>query len=73
LAEGEELAASLQQLAAVARHYQCTLSIRGRADFGADVLGQIARATGGRLHYKIAGELAERAGYINFLAENLVG
>lgn len=73
LAEGEGLAPQLNQLAAVARHYQCTLSIRGRGGYGADELSQIARATAGRLHYKIPGELAERAGYINFLAENLVG
>ena len=73
LAEGEDVTASLPQLAAVARHYQCTLGIRGRADYGAEVLSQIARATAGRLHYKITGELAESAGYINFLAENLVG
>lgn len=73
LGHGDELAGNLEELSAVARHYQCTLSIRGRAGYGPDVLDRIARATAGRVHYKVAGELAERRGYIDFVAEHLVG
>jgi len=73
LGSADEPAANLDELAAVARHYQCTLSIRGRAGYGPEVLERIARATAGRVHYTIAGELAGRPEYIDFVAEHLVG
>jgi len=73
LGSADEPAGNFEELAAVARHYQCTLSIRGRAGYGPDVLERIARATAGRVHYTVAGELADRPGYIDFVAEHLVG
>jgi hypothetical protein len=73
LAETAQVVRQLEELGPMARQFQCTLSIRGRADFDENILRQIARATAGRLHYKLTGELAERAGFINFIAEHLVG
>ena len=73
LGAADEPAANLEELAAIARHYQCTLSIRGRAAYGPEVLERIARATAGRVHYTVEGELADRPGSIDFIAGHLVG
>jgi hypothetical protein len=53
----EELGARVRELAAVARHYQGTLSIHSGSGKQAGVLERIGKATGGRVNYKISGEL----------------
>ncbi|MCL5745113.1 MAG: tagaturonate epimerase family protein, partial [Acidobacteria bacterium] len=53
----EELAARVKELAAVARHFQGTLSIHSGSGKQAGVLQSIGRATMGRVNYKISGEL----------------
>jgi len=53
----EELGARVAELAAVARHFNATLSIHSGSGKQAEVLRQIGRATGGRVNYKISGEL----------------
>ena len=63
----------LGELAAICRQYTCTLSIRGREEYGADVLQQISRAAAGRVHYVVPAELAGRPECIDFVAENLIG
>ena len=73
LERGAELVQQLEQLGPIARQYQCTLSVRGASEFGPEILNCIGRATGGRLLYRLTGELAERERYINFLSEHLVG
>jgi len=52
-----ELGARVRELAAVARHFNGTLSIHSGSGKQAEVLEEIGRATGGRLNYKISGEL----------------
>ena len=53
----EELAERVRELAAVARHFDGTLSIHSGSGKQAEVLESIGRSTGGRLNYKISGEL----------------
>ncbi len=53
----EELGARVSELAAVARHFNGTLSIHSGSGKQAEVLEQIGRATSGRVNYKISGEL----------------
>jgi hypothetical protein len=53
----EELGARVAELAAVARHFDGTLSIHSGSGKQATVLQQIGTATGGRVNYKISGEL----------------
>jgi hypothetical protein len=53
----DELAARVTELAAVARHFNGTLSIHSGSGKQPAVLEQIGRATGGRVNYKISGEL----------------
>lgn len=53
----DELGARVAELAAVARHFNATLSIHSGSGKQAEVLRQIGRATGGRVNYKISGEL----------------
>jgi hypothetical protein len=53
----EELGARVRELAAVARHFQGTLSIHSGSGKQAEVLERIGKATGGRVNYKISGEL----------------
>jgi hypothetical protein len=68
----------LKEFAAIARHYQCTLSIRSGAGHSREELEAIARATIGRVNYTISRELrlppenSDYAGYIVWLAEHLV-
>jgi hypothetical protein len=67
----------LKELAAIARHYQCILSIRSGAGHSPEALETIARATVGRVSYTISPELglpsesSEDGRYIVWLAENL--
>ena len=53
----EELGARVRELAAVARHFQGTLSIHSGSGKQAGVLERIGKATAGRVNYKISGEL----------------
>jgi hypothetical protein len=53
----EELGARVKELAAVARHFQGTLSIHSGSGKQAEVLERIGKATSGRVNYKISGEL----------------
>jgi hypothetical protein len=68
----------LKEFAAIARHYQCTLSIRSGAGHSPETLEAIARATVGRVNYTISPELRlppecpEYSRYIVWLAERLV-
>jgi hypothetical protein len=52
-----ELGARVRELAAVARSFDVTLSIHSGSGKQAEVLQEIGHATGGRLNYKISGEL----------------
>jgi hypothetical protein len=53
----EELAHRVRALANVSRHFNATLSIHSGSGKQAEVLNLIGEATGGRLNYKISGEL----------------
>lgn len=53
----EELGARVRELAAVARHFQGTLSIHSGSGKQAEVLERIGKSTSGRVNYKISGEL----------------
>ena len=53
----EELAARVAELAAVARHFDATLSIHSGSGKHPEVLRRIGKSTGGRVNYKISGEL----------------
>jgi len=53
----EELAVRISELAAVARCFDGTLSIHSGSGKQAEVLERIGQATGGRVNYKISGEL----------------
>jgi hypothetical protein len=53
----DELKARVAELAAVARHFDGTLSIHSGSGKQAEVLEAIGKATGGRVNYKISGEL----------------
>lgn len=52
-----ELGARVSELAAVARHFNGTLSIHSGSGKQPSVLNEIGRATNGRFNYKISGEL----------------
>jgi hypothetical protein len=75
---GEATAERLREFAAIARHYQCTLSICSGVGHSPEALEAIARATGGRVHYTLSPELRlpvedpDYGRYIVWLAENLV-
>ena len=53
----EEFTCRVRELAAVARHFQGTLSIHSGSGKQVEVLEAIGRATAGRVNYKISGEL----------------
>jgi len=53
----DELAGRVCELAAVARHFDGTLSIHSGSGKQAEVLESIGRSTAGRVNYKISGEL----------------
>jgi hypothetical protein len=53
----EELSGRVKELAAIARHFQGTLSIHSGSGKQAAVLELIGKATLGRVNYKISGEL----------------
>ena len=52
-----ELGARVRELAAVARFFDGTLSVHSGSGKQAEVLEEIGKATGGRVNYKISGEL----------------
>jgi hypothetical protein len=68
----------LKEFAAIARHFQCTLSICSGAGHSAEELEAIARATVGRVNYRLSPELRlppeepDYSRYIVWLAEHLV-
>ena len=72
------MAERVKEFAAIARHFQCTLSICSGAGHSAEALEAIARATVGRVHYRLSPELRlppeepDFARYIVWLAEHLV-
>ena len=53
------MAARIGELAAVARHFNGTLSIHSGSGQPAEVLRLIGEATGGRWNYKISGAMQE--------------
>ena len=53
----DELSNRVRELAAVARHFDGTLSIHSGSGKQAEVLESIGRSTAGRVNYKISGEL----------------
>ena len=53
----DELESRVAELAAVARHFNGTLSIHSGSGKQGRVLSMIGRATRGRVNYKISGEL----------------
>ena len=53
----DELADRVRELAAVARHFDGTLSIHSGSGKQAEVLESIGQSTAGRVNYKISGEL----------------
>jgi tagaturonate epimerase len=67
----EELGARVKELAAVARHFNGTLSIHSGSGKQARVLEMIGQATGGRVNYKISGELQLQL--LDVLAEQPAG
>ena len=75
---GGGVAERLKDFAVIARHYQCTLSIRSGAGHAPEELEAIARATVGRVHYTLSPELRlppecpDYSRYIVWLAEHLV-
>ena len=74
---GDGVAERLKEFAAIARHYQCTLSICSGAGHSAETLEAIARATAGRVNYRLSPELrlpaedSDYSRYIVWLAEKL--
>ena len=75
---GEGMVQRLTEFSAIARHYQCTLSICSGAGHSAEVLEAIGRATVGRVNYRLSPELrlppenSDYSRYIVWLAERLV-
>jgi hypothetical protein len=75
---GDGVAGRLKEFAAISRHYQCTLSICSGAGHSAETLEAIARATVGRVNYRLSPELrlppedSDYSRYIVWLAEHLV-
>ena len=67
----EELAHRVRELAAVARHFDGTLSIHSGSGKQAEVLESIGRSTAGRVNYKISGELQLQL--FDVLSEQLAG
>ncbi|MGH9657153.1 MAG: hypothetical protein ACRD96_01345, partial [Bryobacteraceae bacterium] len=66
-----ELGARVARLAEIARHFNGTLSIHSGSGKQAAVLERIGRATGGRVNYKISGELQLQL--FDVLAEQTAG
>jgi hypothetical protein len=67
----EELGERVRELADVARHFNGTLSIHSGSGKQAAVLQGIGRSTGGRVNYKISGELQLQL--LDVLAEQPAG
>jgi hypothetical protein len=76
---GDGVPKRLKEFAAIARHFQCTLSICSGAGHSAEALEAIAHATAGRVNYRLSPELrlppddSDYGRYIVWLAEHLVG
>jgi hypothetical protein len=84
----DELGTRLKELAAVARHYQCILSVDSGGHTSAGLLEVIGKSTVGKVNYKISEEVDARiaevpaganreaqsqcARYIDWVAENLI-
>jgi hypothetical protein len=68
----------LKEFAAIARHFQCTLSICSGEGHSAEQLEAIARATVGRVNYRLSPELrlppedSDYSRYIVWLADHLL-
>ncbi|HTS32019.1 MAG TPA: hypothetical protein VMH81_39380 [Bryobacteraceae bacterium] len=73
LADGPDLARQLKSLAGAAFSFQARLSIRARADHTPEVLNLIARATVGRVNYKLAGSASDLAAHIPAVAAHFLG
>jgi hypothetical protein len=75
---GDGMAERLKEFAAIARHYRCILSICSGAGHSPEEMEAIARATFGRVNYRISPELRlppehpEYSRYIVWLAEHLM-
>jgi hypothetical protein len=67
----DELGGRVRELAEVARHFNGTLSIHSGSGKQAAVLHMIGRSTGGRVNYKISGELQLQL--LDVLAEQPAG
>ena len=63
--------ARLEELAAVARQYQCGISISGAGGHDPATLETIARATTGRFFYKVCTHTDDPAACVEFLAAHL--
>lgn len=62
---------NLEELAGVARRFQCGISIAAMPEHDAAALDAIARATAGRCFYKVPAETGDAAGRVEFLAAHL--
>ncbi len=75
---GDGVPECLKEFAAIARHYQCSLSIGSGTGHSAEALDAIARATVGRVNYRLCPALRlppedfEYSRYIVWLAEHLL-
>jgi len=67
----ETVASLLAELAPVARHYGCTLSLAWRAEHSAAILSAIGRATAGRISYRFPAAGTEVAASLKDLASHL--
>jgi hypothetical protein len=61
----------LEELAEIARRFQCGISIATSAGHDAAALDTIARATAGRFFYKVCADTGDAAGNVEFLAAHL--
>ena len=66
-------AGGIEDLAAVALQFQCTLSIASHPDHTPELLDAMGRATRGRFNYKVSGRLPGGAQDLQSLAERLLG
>jgi hypothetical protein len=75
---GDCVAGRLKEFAAIARHYHCILSICSGAGHSPEALEAIARATVGRVNYRLSPELhlppehPDYSRYIIWLADHLL-
>jgi hypothetical protein len=62
---------SVEELAGIARLYQCGLSLRAGPEHDAAALDALARATGGRFYYKVITLTEDARARVEFLAAHL--